>query len=659
MKRFFQNIHVTVKKKLILAFSLVLIIPSLTVGTLAYFSAKDNTEDQLMNEAEANVHLMSQIISNNIKPQIDDMAKLSNDITEKNLKGKQASQLKETLDQYKYFHDKVDAIYVGTNSGELIHAPDIELDDDFDPRTRPWYEDAVQDKGETVITTPYEDTSTGEMMITISMTTTDNSGVIGIDLPVTTIDAMAKAGKVGKDGYVMILDESNNFVSHPDEDSGSEAKESFYKKLYKSNSGQFEYTLHNKGKQMFFTTDETTGWKIAGSMYDSEVTKSAQPIMNYIIVVLVVALLLGAIIVYFITRSIVKPLNTLNQAALKISHGDLTERISISSQDEFGELSNSFNDMSDHLQKVIHEVEVSAEQVAASSEELTASAEQTSDASEHVSEGIQQVASGAEAQENGLKQNAETLATITDGIGRVAENALSVSKLTQDARIQAEKGGETVQQSVEQMKSLHQSVKESNTTILSLNDRSKEIESIIDVIVGISDQTNLLALNAAIEAARAGESGKGFTVVANEVRKLAEQSQQSANQISDLISNIQIDTQHSVTKMETASVNVENGMTLSNETADSFNQVIKSVRDIAPQIEDVAEIAEQISNRIQEVTRTATEHADVARDNAAASEEIAASTEEQLASMEEISSASRALSSLAESLQTLISQFRI
>lgn len=99
MKRFFQNIHVTVKKKLILAFSLVLIIPSLTVGTLAYFSAKDNTEDQLMNEAEANVHLMSQIISNNIKPQIDDMAKLSNDITAKNLKGKQASQLKETLDQ--------------------------------------------------------------------------------------------------------------------------------------------------------------------------------------------------------------------------------------------------------------------------------------------------------------------------------------------------------------------------------------------------------------------------------------------------------------------------------------------------------------------------------------------------------------------------------
>src|SRR5699024_4018925 len=127
---------------------------------------------------------------------------------------------------------------------------DIEIDDDFDPRTRPWDEDAVQDKCETVITTPYEDTTTGEMMITISMTTTDNSGVIGIDLPVTTIDAMAKAGKIGKDGYVMILDESNNFVSHPDEDSGSEAKESFYKKLYKSNSGQFEYTLHNKGKHM-------------------------------------------------------------------------------------------------------------------------------------------------------------------------------------------------------------------------------------------------------------------------------------------------------------------------------------------------------------------------------------------------------------------------
>src|SRR5699024_3651717 len=130
------------------------------------------------------------------------------------------------------------------------------------------------------------------MMITMSMTTPDNSGAIGIDLPVTTSDAMAPAGRVAKDRHLMILDESNNFVSHPDEDSESEAKESFYKKLYKSNPGQFEYTLYNKGKQMFFTTDETTGWKIAGSMYDSEVTKSAQPIMNYIIVVLVVALLL-------------------------------------------------------------------------------------------------------------------------------------------------------------------------------------------------------------------------------------------------------------------------------------------------------------------------------------------------------------------------------
>ena len=194
--------------------------------------------------------------------------------------------------------------------------------------------------------------------------------------------------------------------------------------------------------------------------------------------------------------------------------------------------------------------------------------------------------------------------------------------------------------------------------IQSLHKRSKEVSSILDVITGIANQTNLLALNAAIEAARAGEHGKGFAVVADEVRKLAEQSQQSAKEILTIIQGIEHDTESSVHIMSRVTDDVQAGVKVSNEAIEKFNQILQSTKEITPQMEEVSAIAQQISAAVQEVSATANELAIIAQANAATSEEVAAATEEQLASMEEISSSARALSAMAEELREILSHFK-
>ncbi|WP_442853579.1 methyl-accepting chemotaxis protein [Bacillus sp. FJAT-27231] len=314
--------------------------------------------------------------------------------------------------------------------------------------------------------------------------------------------------------------------------------------------------------------------------------------------------------------------------------------------------------MQENIKRLVQKIEYNAEQVAAASQELTASAEQTSAATEQVAVSVQEVAGGAEKQTAGIDQTARSLNEAAQGTTQIADRSAKVSDLAQHTTTQAEEGGEALGNTVKQMHSIHQSVAESNTMIQSLYERSKEVSSILDAITGIAEQTNLLALNAAIEAARAGEHGKGFAVVADEVRKLAEQSQQSVKEIFDIVQGIQKDTENSVQVMSRVTNDVQTGVDISNEAIEKFKRILQSTREITPQMEEVSATAQQMAAAVQEVTEVTTELAIIAKGNAATSEEVAASTEEQLASMEEISASAQALSSMAEELKELISVFK-
>lgn len=636
----------------------MLIVPAFIVGTLSFFSAKDAVKNEILAGIEENINLLNESIDNTIKPKIHDIEYLSNFVSPALFEGEDSPGLRMHLDDYVQYHPEIQSIYVGTGTGLFVQEPKVKMPADYDPRKRDWYIQAMEHKGDVIISNPYVSAGTDTMVITVSKALKDGTGVASVNINLSYIQELTGKVKIGESGFAFLLDQTKKYIVHPTSEPGSEVKESFIPSMFKQNKGMIDYEINGVAKILSFVTNETTGWKIAVNVEYDEITATAAPIFYKMLMVLAIAIFVGGILNYFTIRSIIKPLKNLREKAITVSNGDLTAEINVETNDDIGQLGNAFNEMQSSLRRLVEKVDVNAEQVAASSEQLTASAEQTSKATEQVAEAIQEVASSAEKQTTRVEENANAVEEISLGISTIASSSLKVSELSRSTTVQAEEGGQAVTNTVNQMHSIQESVLKSNEMIKSLYNRSQQVSSILDVITGIADQTNLLSLNAAIEAARAGEHGKGFAVVADEVRKLAEQSQQSAKEIYQIIQDIQLDTKNSVNTMVHVTEDVHTGVEIANTSLEKFKLILQSTREITPQMEEVSATAQQISSRIQEVANTATDLASLAKGNAAASEGVAASTEEQLASMEEISASAQALSSMAEELKELIAVFK-
>nr|WP_106779343.1 methyl-accepting chemotaxis protein [Lysinibacillus timonensis] len=646
------------RPKLILAFALVLMIPSIVIGASSYFAAQKAIEQELLFSIEENVNILNLSIDNAILPKLNDADKLASMLTSTDLQDQNIARVEEIFKQYVELHPEVDAIYVTRPDGSLIIYPDAELGADFDARQREWYKEAMAKKDESIISEPYVSVTTNEVTVAISHSTSDGTGVIGIDLKMGHLQELSEHINIGDEGYALILDQHGKYISHPENEPGSKATEPFYQNLYKDTNGTFEYELDGKPKVMGYSTNEVTGWKVAGNVYSEEISTAASPILNMTIIVLVIAFIVGAVIVLFIIRSIIAPLKSLKDKAMTISNGDLTETIEVKSTDEIGELGQAFITMRDNLTKLLRSIEENAEQVAASAEQLSASSQETSAATEEVSTSIQQVSASTERQKDGAEASVQSLAEISEGASHIAESSSKVTDLATDATKHAEEGSESVGNIMNKMQTIQDLVSESNRIIESLTERSKQIDSILKIITGIAEQTNLLSLNASIEAARAGEHGKGFAVVANEVKKLAEQSRESAKDISEIINAIQSDTESTNKMMTLVTKGVEEGVEVSNEAVKKFYQILESMNNVTPQMFEVSSTTKKVSDSIRETTSVVSEQAILAQENAAISEQVAASSQQQLAAMEEISASAQSLTEMAEELRTLIAKFK-
>nr|WP_277687281.1 methyl-accepting chemotaxis protein TlpC [Bacillus subtilis]WEZ12590.1 methyl-accepting chemotaxis protein TlpC [Bacillus subtilis]WEZ67843.1 methyl-accepting chemotaxis protein TlpC [Bacillus subtilis] len=402
---------------------------------------------------------------------------------------------------------------------------------------------------------------------------------------------------------------------------------------------------------------------IIGMLYtganQSILASLTQSLFTQFAIVLVIVIMVSVILVLVFTRKINKRLNALKSAFESAGNGDMTIEVSDKTGDELSELSVYYNKMRMKLNDTIQTVQQSALQLASASQQLSAGAEETNQASEKIKEAVQQIANGAQDQITRIENSESSLKQASADIRDISANTAAIADKGQLAQSKADIGQKEIANVQAQMDAIHQSIQKSGEIIHQLDGRSKQIEQILSVITQIADQTNLLALNAAIEAARAGEQGKGFAVVADEVRKLAEESQQSAGQISKLIIEIQKDMNRSARSVEHVKTEAAEGVTMIQRTRDAFKEIAAATGEISAEISDLSASVTNISASAHQINDSfAANTADI-KESTKNTRQAAALTEEQFAAMEEITAASETLSQLAEELTGIISQFKM
>ncbi|OMD29484.1 methyl-accepting chemotaxis protein [Paenibacillus odorifer] len=373
------------------------------------------------------------------------------------------------------------------------------------------------------------------------------------------------------------------------------------------------------------------------------------------------SVVLAVVLALLISGRIIKPLRDVNTQLKEIADGDadLTRKLSVRSKDEIGELAFNFNKMTDNLGTMIEQVKLSANSLASSSTKLRSDSGVTAGATERISDIMGEVASGTARQMNDLQTNTITISEISLGIGQIAASVQDISEASHRSAAFAITGDESLQAAGQQMESINRSIQSLSQQVQGFVNRSQEIGSIVGVIKGIASQTNMLALNATIEAARAGEQGRGFAVVADQVRKLAEQSAESANQIAEMATGIQSEADDAMKVMMSSMREVKGGTEIIEEAGRSFGEIRLSIDSLAEQVQEVSGAVEEITAAADEIVESIRNVTQISETTAASTQHVSAASQEQMASVEQIASSASELSTMAHGLQGLVARFNV
>ena len=376
--------------------------------------------------------------------------------------------------------------------------------------------------------------------------------------------------------------------------------------------------------------EESAARDMAAAMAVSDATQSSS--RTILLVILGVGVGVAIAIGFFLAQSISNPVLKVVKVAQAIARGDLSsEELKIKSKDEIGQLGDALNEMSVNLNDMVSQVASAASQIASSTQQLSATSEE--------------MAAGAEEQTSQTSQVATSVEEMSATVQEVAKNAKNASDSSGEAGKTAEEGGEIVGQTVGEMQKIAKSVSDLQVVIQGLNKNSEKIGDIVGVIDDVADQTNLLALNAAIEAARAGEQGRGFAVVADEVRKLAERTTSSTKEIADMVKSIQGDTSQAVSSMEEAGKEVKEGVGVAGKAGDALKKIVEMSQGVNQIVQQIATAAEQQAAASEEISSNV--------------ESIASVSKQSASGAQQTSSAAQELSSLTDNLQSLVNQFKL
>jgi methyl-accepting chemotaxis protein len=559
-------------------------------------------------------------------------------------------------------HENVQLAYIGTANKKMYTTPAAQLPDGYDPTSRPWYKKAEENPDKVIWTEPYVDAITGKNIVTLAKAVKENGrivAVIGIDMTLDAVTKIVNNSDVGYHGYPVLFDQKGIAIVHPQYKGKDMSKNAVVKHMLENKSGLYTYTFENEKRLMYFTTIPELGWKVGTVYKESDLFAVSRSIAAKMMIITIAAVLIGIIAIYFLARSIVKPVVALQHQVEKVAQGDLTMHVQVTSKDEIGQLANHFNHMTSQMRTLIHQVNESVAELAASADHLSAVSEETMTTSEQVASAINDIAKGTTEQASDLDTINERTAALSKQIETVTQSATNMQTLSNETKEASYNGLEHL--NVLQLKSneAKQELLAVEKVMSDLVERMKKIDEVIQTITAISGQTNLLALNASIEAARAGEHGKGFAVVAEEVRKLAEQSAKATESIRQTIAMIQQQVDLAMQAVSHSKEMYEQQQQAVHTTGDSFVKIATMMEELTTAISNITNEANRMNESKDGVIEAMQSISAIAQQSAAAAEEVAASADDQLQALSTVTESAEKLSEMGHQLQKLVEKFKL